>query len=440
MVKNDKFNFLLFVSVVIITFILVFAVNYSNVAGITEEEDFNATSASESYSDSKIGVSIEHPVDWEIVKLKNGFQAVKEKNVVYVEIRKHDAESSNTDLQQYVDDYIKERSSTREEFKLLNKTSPTILGNLPAYTALYTFLKTENQKDFSVEEKNKILRFWTILGGNVYIIAYVSEEGKFDLYLPHAQKIIESFKIKDLEKDTDVTSTETKVTSETTDDDDNSEEFSKKYLEQDEVNKVENRTTATAPITSDNVSISSPEIKPDNITLTETDNITQTETDNITEIETGTGDLQVYENSGFGIKLLYPAGWEKKEDLNTESVRFVSPREDKDDKYLQTIDLFTYPSMSMNQATESLTNYYESSLKNYTASGSPHTSINANYSSVSMNYTFSDATARNIRSMDILISPQSSDKTYLVTYRDEASKFEKDLPELQKIIGTLNFR
>jgi hypothetical protein len=466
MVQNENFNFLLFVSVVIIAFFIVFIVNYNNVAGTTEEEDFNATSASESYSDSKIGVSIEHPVDWKVTKLKNGFQLVKEKNMVYVEIRKHDDESSNTDLQQYVDDYIKERSSTREEFKLLNKTSTTISGNLPAYTALYTFLKTENQKDFSTQEKNKILRFWTILGGNVYIIAYVSEEGKFDLYLPHAQKIIESFKIKDLEKDTDVNDIET---SSTESNDDGSGEFSKKYLEQDDVNKVENRTTATAPITSDNVSISSPEVKPDNITQTETDNVTQTETDNITQTETdnitqteidnvtqtetetetetdnitqtetGTGDLQVYENSGFGISLLYPAGWEKKEDLTTESVRFVPPREDKDDKYLQTIDLFTYPSMSMNQATESLTNYYESSLKNYTASGSPRTSINANYSSVSMNYTFSDATAGNIRSMDILISPQSSDKTYLVTYRDEASKFESNLPELQKIIGSIKF-
>jgi len=221
--------------------------------------------------------------------------------------------------------------------------------------------------------------------------------------------------------------------------DDNSREFSKKYLEQDHVNKVENRTTATAPIESDNVNISSPEIKLNNITQTEieVDNITQTETE--TEAKTGTGDLQVYENSGFGISLLSPAGWEKKEDLSTESVRFVSPREDKDDTYLQTIDLFTYPSMPMNQATESLTNYYESSLKNFTASGSPHTSINANYSSVSMNYTYDDPTAGNIRSRDILISPQSSDKAYLVTYRDEASKFEKDLPELQKIIDSIKF-
>ena len=137
--------------------------------------------------------------------------------------------------------------------------------------------------------------------------------------------------------------------------------------------------------------------------------------------------------------MLYPVGWEKKEDLNTESVRFVSPREDKDDKYLQTIDLFIYPSMSLNQATESLKSYYKSSLINYTASGSPRTSINANYSSVSMNYTYNDPTAGNIRSMDILITPQSSEKTYLVTYRDEASKFESRLLELQKIVDSLKF-
>jgi hypothetical protein len=276
------------------------------------------------------------------------------------------------------------------------------------------------------------------------------------------QQSMDDICIKLLE-DCKVAPEETNGTSETNNDNNISGEFSKKYLQQDGGNKVENRTAATTPITSDNVSISSPEVKPDNITETETDNITETETDNITETETDnitetetdnitetetdniteteteTGDLQVYENSGFGISLLYPAGWEKKEDLNTESVRFVSPREDKDDKYLQTIDLFTYPSMSMNQATESLTNYYESSLKNYTASASPRTSINANYSSVSMNYTFSDAKAGTIRSMDILISPQSSDKTYLVTYRDEASKFEKNLPELQKMIDSIKF-
>ena len=59
---------------------------------------------------------------------------------------------------------------------------------------------------------------------------------------------------------------ETNATSEPNND--NSREFSKKYLEQDDVNIIENRTAATAPITSNNVSTSSPEIRPDNVTQT----------------------------------------------------------------------------------------------------------------------------------------------------------------------------
>jgi hypothetical protein len=56
-----------------------------------------------------------------------------------------------------------------------------------------------------------------------------------------------------------------------------------------------------------------------------------------------------------------------------------------------------------------------------------------------MNYTYDDPTAGNIRSMDILISPQSSNRTYLVTYTDEASNFETSLLDAQKILDSINF-
>ena len=101
-----------------------------------------------SYRDNKLGVSLEHPPDWEFASLQNGIQLIKEKNGVYVEVRKHNLDSIGLPLKQYVSDYIKERSSIREDFKLLNITETTISENLPAYEAIYTFLKTENQKDF----------------------------------------------------------------------------------------------------------------------------------------------------------------------------------------------------------------------------------------------------------------------------------------------------
>jgi hypothetical protein len=156
-------------------------------------DDMSVHSALQSYSNNKLGISLNHPTDWEVAYLKNGIQFIKEKNGVYVEVRKHNLESLGVPLKQYVGDYIKDRSSSREDFKLLNITETTISGNLPAYKAIYTFLKTENQNDFTTGgTTNKILRIWTFAQDNAYLVAYVADKDKYDLYLPIAEKIIAS--------------------------------------------------------------------------------------------------------------------------------------------------------------------------------------------------------------------------------------------------------
>ena len=152
-----------------------------------------ASSEAQSYNNNKLGITLEHPVDWKITDLKNGIQVIKKENMIYVEVRKHNLESKGVPLKQYVGDYIKERSSIREDFKLLNITETTISGNLPAYKAIYTFLKTENQKDFTTGgATNKILRMWTFAQDNAYLFAYVADEENYDSYLPIAEKIIAS--------------------------------------------------------------------------------------------------------------------------------------------------------------------------------------------------------------------------------------------------------
>jgi hypothetical protein len=156
----------------------------------SESSESNET---QSYSNSKLGLSLKHPTDWKVGSLKNGIQFIKEKNGVYVEIRKHNLESPDVQLKQYAGDDIKDRSSSREDFKLLNITETTISGNLPAYKAIYTFLKTENQNDFTTGgTTNKILRIWTFSQENAYHVAYVADKDKYDLYLPIAEKIIAS--------------------------------------------------------------------------------------------------------------------------------------------------------------------------------------------------------------------------------------------------------
>ncbi len=100
------------------------------------------------------------------------------------------------ELKQYVGDDIKNRSSSREDFKLLNITNTTISGNFPAYKAIYTFAKTENQKDFATEgTTNKISRTWTFAQNNAYFVAYVADKDNYGLYLPIAEKIIDTLKI-----------------------------------------------------------------------------------------------------------------------------------------------------------------------------------------------------------------------------------------------------
>jgi hypothetical protein len=156
----------------------------------------NQSNINDRYRYNNLGISLQHPPDWKFGSLKNGIQLIKEKNGVYVEIRKHNLDSSNADLKQYVLDDIKERSTERQNFGLLNITETMISGDLPAYATEYTFLKTENQKDFTSNgPTNKILRFWTFANGNAYTIAYVSEGDNYDLYLPTALKIIDTLKI-----------------------------------------------------------------------------------------------------------------------------------------------------------------------------------------------------------------------------------------------------
>jgi micrococcal nuclease len=162
----------------------------------TFDSEFSESSEAQSYSNSKLGISLKHPTDWKVGSLKNGIQVIKEDNGVYVEIRKHNLESPDEQLKQYAGDDIKDRSSSREDFKLLNITETTISEDLPAYKALYTFLKTENQKDFTNEgTTNKVLRLWTFAEDNAYHVAFVADNDKYDFYLPTAEKIIDSLKI-----------------------------------------------------------------------------------------------------------------------------------------------------------------------------------------------------------------------------------------------------
>jgi len=146
----------------------------------------------EQYNSSSLGFSLQLPSDWKAVKLKNGIQFMKEKNLTFLELRADDLKSPSPNLKQYVDEYIAKRVKSRQDFKLIaNISQDTFSGSIPAYKATYTFLKTEEPGKGTTE---KILRFWLFLGQRSYSIAYVSSADTFEQHLATAQQIIHSLK------------------------------------------------------------------------------------------------------------------------------------------------------------------------------------------------------------------------------------------------------
>jgi hypothetical protein len=54
-------------------------------------------------------------------------------------------------------------------------------------------------------------------------------------------------------------------------------------------------------------------------------------------------------------------------------------------------------------------------------------------------YSSNEGNTGPVRAMDFIVSPEGNDKTYVFTFRDEASKFQRDLPEEQKILDSIKF-
>jgi hypothetical protein len=142
------------------------------------------------YSNPSLGVTLQYPLDWSIQSLKGGVKIIKEKGITFVDIRLNKLKSSVSDLKQYVDDDIADRKKSRSGFKIIDNLFQTsISGNMPAYKTSYSFVKTEDPGKGMTE---KLLRYWTLLSGKSYTIAYVSDLETFDKYRPVAEAIISS--------------------------------------------------------------------------------------------------------------------------------------------------------------------------------------------------------------------------------------------------------
>jgi len=144
------------------------------------------------YSNRILGIDLRYPIGWVITDLKDTIEIAKEPDVTYVQVHVQDLGNFNN-LKEYVDDDIASRKKSRVDFKFIDSLSKTtISGNIPAYNATYTFLKTA---DPGKGETQKNLRIWTIDNDKSYTILYSSPASTYERYFANANAIINSVKI-----------------------------------------------------------------------------------------------------------------------------------------------------------------------------------------------------------------------------------------------------
>ena len=110
------------------------------------------------YSNRILGIDLRYPIGWAITDLKDTIEIAKKPDLTYVHVRVRNL-GNFSNLKEYVDDDIARRKKSRVDFKFIDSLTKTIIsGNIPAYNATYTFLKTadpgkgETQKNKNLDD------------------------------------------------------------------------------------------------------------------------------------------------------------------------------------------------------------------------------------------------------------------------------------------------
>ena len=360
---------------------LFFILFYSNSILVNGQEFTNSNLPSdlETYRDSELSLSLRVPSDWDVSDEKNGLRVSKENNEIYVEVNVHDLE---TDLNTYVTDRLSERNEGRNDFKLLELGQTSTSQNMPMMKGLYTF-----KSDSDTENVKKILRYWIANGDKLYSVGYVSDLQNYDVYLPTAQKIIDSLQIGNDEKNIDDDNSDKGFNfppiGQTNENNENNGDFvCDKLFDTCDSDMDKEPINDTQTSTATDITEKYFELGDSNITPVSPTNGTANQSgltqDNITAGQGLAGtSIQVYENPTLGVKMLYPNAWNSTENKTTRYsvLTFVSPQESGSstiqEKFLVRIN---------NEPTDM-------SLDEYTANVNESVQKNSNFQVINTNST-----------------------------------------------------
>jgi serine/threonine-protein kinase len=147
-----------------------------------------------------------------------------------------------------------------------------------------------------------------------------------------------------------------------------------------------------------------------------------------------------YQNSTEGIKIQYPANWEKVKNASIPqfAVLFLSPQENSSDIFRERVVVQAINLPSRNTTLDELVNELVGNLKtrlvNFELQDSKPFTIASNNTAQMLIYTYSNFLPdfRTLKSTDVAMI--NDNKAYIITYNAEASKYSSYLPTVQKMI------
>ena len=147
-----------------------------------------------------------------------------------------------------------------------------------------------------------------------------------------------------------------------------------------------------------------------------------------------------YQNSTEGIKIHYPANWEKVKNASIPqfAVLFLSPQENSSDIFRERVVVQAINLPSRNTTLDELVNELVGNLKtrlvNFELQDSKPFTIASNNTAQMLIYTYSNFLPdfRTLKSTDVAMI--NGNKAYIITYNAEASKYSSYLPTVQKMI------
>jgi hypothetical protein len=255
----------------------------------------NAADSSLPYNNSEHGIRMNYPSDWSyqevqapadatIIPIVNMFPPISDdpNAVTFLEIGIEELETPFS-IDEYSRSIINGYRESRLNFDLVSSTTDNTLSGLPAYEIVFT--DSANGTDRKIMEVGAL----DSQNNRVYYLLLNTEESRYDLFVPALERMINSFQLSSISEDN--------------------------VIDRNISNDIQDGSTINAT--------TAPPSSPSSLAVP--GSISQNDTDISSSLSSATdiesNDILLYENSSYGISVLYPASWDQFQPINDPESR-----------------------------------------------------------------------------------------------------------------------